>query len=415
MGEKTKMILYWLPFFAVCLGMSLAYNPPNVYKMKKEIRSDKAGYYAYLPAAFIYGFSAPQDTNSIDPSDYAKSIYYKDGKLYTKYPCGPALMQLPFFLPTYAYQSIISGDITGYGRPYEMVLIVAGSFYGSIGLFLFWLLLRDRIRRFWPRILILFGAFFGTNLYYYTVHEPGMSHVYTFFLFALITFIFIKRKITTRSLTWMIFLIGLLTLVRMTNPLYLLLLFMFERSRSLQWLSALIQKPYLILIAVLPWIPQFIYWHFLSGEWFYYSYEGEGFDFRHPELFNYFFSAGAGVGPITPLVILMPFLFIGFKRESLWYLASLLFLGYIFSSWHSWNYGCSFGSRPLAEYTFLWLFAFQGKKGIFMDRWKYLQIPLILILSLYTMHLSDKWQVCWYYDLFDYSALINLWLGLPIQ
>src|SRR5680860_135802 len=63
-----------------------------------EIWADKAGYYVYLPAAIKYKFNPVNFPDSIDvKTGNGFMLDYEHKKIRTKYTCGVALMQLPFF------------------------------------------------------------------------------------------------------------------------------------------------------------------------------------------------------------------------------------------------------------------------------------------------------------------------------
>lgn len=88
--------------FAMLLFIGGMYRVSTENGLNEVIRSDGRGYYAYLPALFIY-----QD-NQFDSSTAKEKAYYPDasdqlylfkdrqGKSYNKYFPGVALLQLPF-------------------------------------------------------------------------------------------------------------------------------------------------------------------------------------------------------------------------------------------------------------------------------------------------------------------------------
>ena len=77
--------------FAILYTINISYK--NIEHPGNLIWSDMEGYYTYLPSVFIYGDfvkDAVKDTNYIRP--------YKDTqKIYSKYTCGVAMLEMPFF------------------------------------------------------------------------------------------------------------------------------------------------------------------------------------------------------------------------------------------------------------------------------------------------------------------------------
>ncbi|MCF8229989.1 MAG: hypothetical protein K9J24_13665, partial [Bacteroidales bacterium] len=71
---------------------------------------------------------------------------------------------------------------------YHWSLNVAAVFYLMAGMLLLGLFLKKHFRKLvvW---LVLFSILAGTNLFYYSMDETGMSHVYSFFLFSLFLYL----------------------------------------------------------------------------------------------------------------------------------------------------------------------------------------------------------------------------------
>src|SRR6185312_689947 len=76
----------------------------------------------------------------------------------------------------------------GYSKIYDMGIMVAACFYLVLAMFF---LIRAFGNDFKPIVLILalLGIFAGTNLFFYTIHDPAYSHVYSFFLFSLFIYL----------------------------------------------------------------------------------------------------------------------------------------------------------------------------------------------------------------------------------
>ncbi|MBK8680373.1 MAG: hypothetical protein IPN31_00365 [Bacteroidetes bacterium] len=408
-GNKTiKPIIYFcLLLFAT--SIYFGFNK-NKHGAEGVIYSDAEGYYMYLPAVFIYhGF---KDI----PIAYTKQFIPDSatGIIYTKYTCGVAILQLPFFLTTHLFASFINPDLaTGYSYPYRAAIIVAGSFYMILGLYFVCLFLLKSYN-IETVIVTAFFLFVGTNLYYYTLDEPGMSHVYSFFLMAL--FIFLTPKIiyefSIKRLFWFSFILGIIALVRPSNiiiglfPLLYSLNHVSEIKNRLTLFLGSLKK---ILIAALafaiPFIPQFIYWDYTSGSIVNYSYGDEGFtSWMTPHFLDVWFSVWNGLFIYTPLalVIIVSLIVMIYKKHTNAWLVLLIFIlaSYIFGSWHMWWFGGSFGHRCFVEYYALLAipFAYFINVTVFNNKiWvRFLSIIFLLSLSYYNIMLSYIYIAPWY-------------------
>jgi len=186
--------------------------------------------------------------------------------------------------------------------------------------------------------------------------------------------------------------IGLITLIRPTNGLVVILFLLYNITNWKDMLSRvqLFLKNYgkiivVIACAFVVWIPQFLYWKSVTGEWLYYSYGNEKFFFNDPKIFSVLFSFRKGWLIYTPVMI---FALIGvgmlWKTNKKYFYPIVLFLIiniYVVSSWWCWWYGGSFGMRALIEsYAILAIplaafFTWVAKQKL------RLKIPLIIIIA----------------------------------
>jgi hypothetical protein len=331
---------------------------------KSELFGDKAGYYIYLPATFIYGFDGGKVPTGL--SEKTGKGFYVDslGKICTKYPVGVALMQSPFFLATHHLIAPLLGDAAdGFSMPYHRMVDVAAWAYLMLGLLILARVLGEYFK---PPIVwaTLLCFLLGTNLFYYYAVESGMSHVYSFFLVAAL--IRLTQKIHRRGvLSWGLGLLlglvcGLLIVTRFTNAMVLSVLLFWDAGtlRELKGRVRLfLRSPGSLAIPVIPLVLaslQMCYYQYLTGDPFLYSYPNESFDFAHPELLRIWLSPHNGLFPYAPTMV---FALVGLGRmvhqrlAGGWY-GIVLFLAtsYVFASWWQWFFGCSFGSRPFVEY-----------------------------------------------------------------
>ena len=333
-----------------------SWNYHNPSRIKGVIWSDQEGYYVYLPATFIYhGFQGIPIKNCC--RKHAQS-----GEVISKYTYGVALMESPFFLGSHLVAKI-AGQANGFSPVYARGIMLAAVFYTTLGLWLLGGLLRQYYQPL-TVILSLGTIAFGTNLFYYTIAEAGMSHAYSFCLFALFLTLFprwlnnptLKNGIITGLIS------GLIIIVRPTNIMILLafplweiytlsqlkfrMKFLFENT------GGMLMIVFGIFIMV---SPQLAYWNHLFDSPVYYSYEGEGFTnlFSAP-MHKVLLSYQNGWLAYTPLAILFfPGILLSWKNRK--HSAPLLFITlilatYVFASWWAWWFGGAFGHRCYVEY-----------------------------------------------------------------
>ncbi len=337
---------------------------------------DVAGYYSYLPSLFIHGDLATFDSMAeygifdISHESFENyGLYYQEetGKYSNKYPVGVAVMQLPFFLIAHQYALLDdSSEANGYSLPYRKATAFSTLFYVALGLFLL-----GRMLKFWfsSRIVLTTLAllFFGTNLYYYTIFEPGMSHPYLFFLYALClwaTMKFYKRPNYLDAVVIGLS-IGLATICRPTDILLALfpLLWPVSKEYNSRWsFMKKYWKNYLIALPafLMPILLQILYWNYATGNLLFFSYEDEGFVFLKPAIIEGLFSFQKGWFIYTPLAL------VGFIGAALWtfspqgklmdkksylvpFWAYYIVSAYILFSWWMWFYGGSFGARIFVQ------------------------------------------------------------------
>ncbi len=324
------------------------------------IRHDVVSYYAYLPAVFIYKDLSFNFVSEL-PDDFPGDIWTHtspNGKQTLKLTMGVAVLNLPFFVLAHIAALIFKIDPNGYSAPYQLSILFAAIFY----LFLAMLFIRNTLLRYFSDLVVsitLFIIVLGTNLYYYSVVEPGMSHVYSFFLFSgflYFTINWYSKPSWFDSIMLGIFL-GLIILVRPSNIVVALLFLIFGQKSIKDRIELLRSQNIKILtigiIAFLLLSLQFIYWKFSAGKWIYNSYGNEGFYFNHPEIIRGLFSYRKGWLVYTPVMVfaVIGFIFLRKKIPELFLpilLYSILNLFVVFS-WWCWWYGGSFGARPLIE------------------------------------------------------------------
>jgi hypothetical protein len=149
------------------------------------VQSDGKGYFGYLPAIFTYhdlNFKYFDNGELQMPFGYKWSwLYLVDGENVIKYPAGVAFLLAPFYLVASILTFVFGFDRTGYSFFYQSFVSLAAITYATLGIRYLILLLQDFIKDRRIILIVSIATLFGTNLLNYTVYEPCMSHVYSFF------------------------------------------------------------------------------------------------------------------------------------------------------------------------------------------------------------------------------------------
>lgn len=370
----------------------------NWKREDRIIASDVIHYYAYLPALVVHGDLSLKFVEE-KPSAYLKKFWpvpVGNGNYVIMTSMGMSIMYAPFFLIAHAYESVLGGNPDGFGSSYRFMLIVGGMFY----LLLAMVFLRKSLLHFYAdRVvawtLLIIGL--GTNLFNYSTLETSMSHAYSFFLFSMFLYFVHKWYLQPRmkhALLLGLF-AGMIALVRPTNAVVgLVFLFWphpqgFSLLQKVKWMLSQYQHLlWMILAAMLVWLPQLIYWKYYTGSFFYLGYGNDAkFYFFNPQLFNNLFSYRKGWLVYTPLMV---FAFVGLvmmwrkrNRFTLPLTAFTLLNVYIISSWWSWWYGGSFGLRAYIESYAVYSFAFAFFiAGVYSIRKWFVRIPIFMLIAI---------------------------------
>ncbi len=336
---------------------TLLIKPPK----EKMLVSDTVHYHSWLTSAIIkqdlsLSFLSPDSTYDIQ---YAHNLT-KQGVAVFKMPPGAAILQFPFFSIAHLAAHCFGFPADGYSMPYHWFIRLGGIFYLIVGL----IFLRKTLRKHFDETVVNFVLLItslGSNLYYYSFMESGMSHVYTFSLVAPLMWFFDKEKIRFQDALMIGTIAGMLILVRNSNVI-LLLYFPLLQFVGKSVKSYFFTQPRLIVVAAIPFIfmvsLQIGYLHWATNQWTLSAYYGERFFWTQPEVLKFLFSFKKGWFIYSPLMIfVIPGLWIMFRKregEMLPILITLFLSVYVFSAWWCWWYGGSFGMRAMIDvYAFL--------------------------------------------------------------
>ncbi len=390
------------------------HSKSGYFNYHSEIWGDKAGYYVYLPAATKYNFNPEKFPDSIDlKTGNGFRLDYENKRVLTKYTSGVAILQLPFYLVADVLAGPMEFVSDGFSPIYHWSIDLAAVFYLMLGMFFLKRYLLHYFETF-VVYLVLVSLFVGTNLYYYSVDETGMAHVYSFSLFCSYLYLLQKTRHLTEQKSVSILVLGiicgLIVLIRPTNVVFIIVCFFLESTETKETLSSLKlfrPKVFLLLLVglVISLTPQLIYWKFTYGSIISYSYGNEGFNWAHPKLLQSWFSPNNGLFMYSPFYLLMvaSLVYMAVKRMPNGAVLLGLFLGmsYVFASWHDWNFGCSFGARSYIEYLAVLSIPLAHLFNLIRTKKKSVVIGfsvLVIALILFNLKMVYSYDGCFFYE-----------------
>lgn len=327
------------------------------------IKEDVVSYYSYLPATFLYSDLS---------MEYAHHDAFFDGKLWgleaenggfiQKYTYGLSLLYLPFFLLALGIAWISGAPLDGYSWPFEACLQLSAIFYAAVGL---WILRKWLLQWFEDRtvMLTLLAMVGGTHLFYYVVGHGPMPHAYLFFL--LTAFVALVQRFVEHpggaTAAGIGLAGGMAVLIRPVHAVIWLVpvLYAWVRLGGMAPLVRFMQRNALfflpiLLLPILLWLPQLAYWKFMTGNWWFWSYNDEGFFWTDPKVGQVLLGFRKGWLVYTPLMALALMGWgMAWKRLREWRWAlfvPFLLSVYAMAAWWCWWFGGSLGMRPMIDF-----------------------------------------------------------------
>jgi hypothetical protein len=392
----TKNLLWIFLLIVAVISSSLMKIKMQGEGWRFAVYMDGRGYYAQLPAYFIYNdpqykFYTRESALPDDPPNFMNDL--RSGKKVNKYFAGEAFLLSPFFGVAHLVARNAGYPANGFSPPYFYAVAIAAIFYFLLGLFFLWRLLEKFQFRKSVILLVCTCFAFGTNLFHYAVYEPSMSHIYSFA--AISCFLYLLRcyflSPSAKILFGCAFVFGIMLLLRPINAVVFLAFPVMAGDvknlrNGFQW----IMKHWkavavsVCIVGLVGFIQLFLY-RWATGNYFIYAYEGEGFDFLHPHFHATLFSFEKGLVVYTPMILFAFFgLVVLFKRSKFLFLNLfflLMIIAWIVSSWHEYKYGYSFGLRAYIDYYALFALAM----AFFIDWTFRKKIVAAVGVTLYTL------------------------------
>lgn len=378
---------------------------------------DAWGYYAYLPALFIYGdlddpvttYQATAEVTGFVPSlpePGGELHQHPNGNHIIKYTCGVALFELPFFLSGHLLAGTLGIAQNGYTLPYRLSIHLGMLVYLFWGMYLLYRVLL-RIVKSNIAIFTLAVIALATNLHYYSVYNGVMAHTVLFFLYSALLYSTVRIYEAPRK-KWALLLglsAGCIILIRPVEIICLALPLLYgvttRKALHERWQFLGKHWPLVLLTGLVIaccGFPQLLYWKHSTGSFLYYSYADEGFNWLRPNISGGLFSFKNGWLTYTPVMLLSLIgIYFLIRRRSDWLWSVLVFLPlhiYITYSWWCWYYN-GFGSRPMVEAYALLAFPLAYFLEVaFRKKWSALAvtIPLLFFSALNLFQTYQTYQ-----------------------
>lgn len=366
-------ISIFICFIFLC-SASLYYPKWEKSGTEATISWDVSGYYWYLPAAFIY-----KDLKKLAFSDSILKKYSptpnliqanptENGNFVMGYSCGQALHFLPAFALAHWLAPHWGYAADGFSRPYQVAISLNSLLVAFIGLYF----LRKNLLCYFSDTTTAISIFLivvGSNYLEYASITGAMTHNWLFTLYSILIYTTISyyRSPSFSKALLIGVLIGWASLTRPTEIISCLIPLGWGvyNKTTLQQRFYFIQKhlyKYIlaIIITLLLGCIQFLYWKYVTGHYFFYSYQGQTFSWFKPHIKDGLVSFRAGWLVYSPIMF-----FAIFGLYSLWrnkrdlfptiFIFSLLFM-YICFAWDIWWYGGSLGQRAMIQSYPIWAF-----------------------------------------------------------
>jgi hypothetical protein len=283
-----------------------------------RLQSDGFYYYAYLRSmAFDRDVDFTNDYRMLGLGDKAHLFRpTPTGHAQSAWTIGPAIVWSPFFLVghlvatrLHASGAEVSADGTSF--PYRQAVSIAGLFYGLLGC---WLAYRV-IRRFWPPPfagVIVALTVSGSFMLWYIVAEPTMTHAPSMAAVAGFVWLWIATRDRRTLGGWALLglLAGLMALIRWQNALFMILPAfdvlptLTRQADRRARLAALTGAAVFLACSVIAFSPQMLAWKAIYGSYVARSPIGPAIRWGHPHITDILFSARNGLLSTSPMLYL---------------------------------------------------------------------------------------------------------------
>ncbi len=351
---KNRYNLYFSGFILSILIVFFCIRPLNS-PWHKFIAGDGLGYYAYLPAKYIYSdsnydfkwFNKVYAANYLAfPDENADNnflVKYKDKRI-NKYYQGLSMLWLPFFATAHVMAKVGGFAADGYSLPYQLMIGFASLFYLFLGLFFLRKLLLRLFNSEQAALLVPFVIFYGTFMFHYAIDMNSLSHIYSFtFITLFINYVhkFLNEEKSLRNFLVCFLFLVIIGCIRPLNGLIVLIVpaLIPKDFFKQKWKTKFKLMDALILALIFAFIINQVSILFAqTGTFFADTYNGEKFYFDRPKLFDVLFSYHAGLFVYAPITFVSLFgtIFLDSIRKKIILVFIFFAVIYIYASWWYW-------------------------------------------------------------------------------
>lgn len=385
----------------------LSFPPHNI------ITFDYFGNYLYLPSLFIYNDIGIENLAVFDslnaiydntPSFYQLSAV-GDGKWVIRFYIGMAYLFSPGFFAGHLIALLTDYPADGFSLPYQRALLINGMIFTLAGLFFS----RKILLRFFndsTAALALGLMFIGSNLAFFYTFGNDAPHLY---LFALYTFfIWLVIRCHDNPVVFNFVAAGAVYgLIAASRPseiisfLIPLLWGVYNRATltdKIRWIAKHYRKILAgVLVFVLPLIPQFLYWKYVTGSFFFNPYDDPAstLQLADPQFIDTLFGFRKGLFIYSPMILLgYAGMFLLFRRLPGIALPVTLYVSlntYLIASFTSL---ISFGWRAFIQSYAMLLLPMGYIAQLILRSRLYVRIPVfIVLLALAAFNNFKSWQI----------------------
>jgi hypothetical protein len=351
-GRYYKTVFYAL-LVSVVLVFVLLKSPGG--PSQTFIAGDGLGYYAYLPATFIYDdhdyrfswfnevykkyygpglFENPEDNFMVTVGDRRVNKYYQ----------GLSFIWMPFFMGGHIFARSFGYDADGFSPPYQWSIGIASLFYLLTGLFFLRSLILKLFNDQLAAILVTASIIYGTHLYSFAFHVNSHTHAYSFtFLVLFFYFLVSLQKSINNRLYYLLSMVGALAVtvcIRPMNALVILTIPAFTGPGFFRgFFAEKFKGKHLVVLLALAFLfgYQFSIMWKQTGSLFEYTYTDERFYFARSRFFDALFSYHMGIFVYVPVIFFSFFgiAFLPLKKRIILPVFFMLVI-YIYASWWFW-------------------------------------------------------------------------------
>jgi hypothetical protein len=354
------------------------------------------------------------------------------GRLPNRMPIGLALLWLPFFLIGHAVAWLAGAPLDGYGEIHQSAVCLGSMIYGWLGLLASYRLSCEYADK-TSALIAIVVLWFGSNVIYYMVVEPSMSHMASL---AVVGTLIASWRFGDRRSNWHWAALGALggaaALVRPQDGLFLLLpatdwafrATTLIRTRSPQLRQhcaggALMLGAALAVYSIQLWAWWVTYRSILDSSYLYGG--AHRFNWLRPHLVEVLFSLRHGLFTWHPVYLAAAGGFWLLARRNWTYASScliaILLQVYIVAAWDRWWQGDAFGGRMFISCVPLFTIGL----ALVVERFRSMHRPLLAAAALALVLWNAAFLVQYRFDFvprngpITWAQLVQDKLSLPLD